>query len=84
MHYFYRKSNWGHGICPLYRGCLPFGESIIRGFIVLLRFSHAMILSTGVKIAMTEPLFSVCNHQYYIIIVCSPAFHIVASLMFIT
>ena len=32
MYYFYRKSNWGHGICPLYRGCPPFGESVIRGF----------------------------------------------------
>ena len=25
----------GHGICPLYRGCLPFGESV-RGFTVTL------------------------------------------------
>ena len=24
----------GHEICPLYRGCPPFGESIIRGFTV--------------------------------------------------
>ena len=28
MHYFYRKSNRGHGGCP------PFGESVIRGFTV--------------------------------------------------
>ena len=35
MYYFYRKSNRGHGICPLYRGCLPFGESVIRGFTLL-------------------------------------------------
>ena len=35
MYYFYRKSNRGHGICPLYRGCPPFGESVIRGFTVL-------------------------------------------------
>ena len=35
MYYFYGKSNWGHGICPLYRGCPPFGESVIRGFTVL-------------------------------------------------
>ena len=35
MYYFYRKSNRGHGICLLYRGCPPFGESIIRGFTVL-------------------------------------------------
>ena len=28
------KSNRGHGICPLYRGCPPLGESIIRGFTV--------------------------------------------------
>ena len=34
MYYFYRKSNRGHGICPLYRGCPPFGESVIRGFTV--------------------------------------------------
>ena len=34
MYYFYRKSNQGHGICPLYRGCPPFGESVIRGFTV--------------------------------------------------
>ena len=32
MYYFYRKSNRGHGICLLYRGCPPFGESVIRGF----------------------------------------------------
>ena len=35
MYYFYRKSNRGHGICPLYRGCPLFGESVIRGFTVL-------------------------------------------------
>ena len=34
MYYFYRKSNRGHGICLLYKGCLPFGKSIIRGFTV--------------------------------------------------
>ena len=34
MYYFYRNSNWGHWICPLYRGCPPLGESIIRGFSV--------------------------------------------------
>ena len=33
--YFYGKSNRGHGICPLYRGCPPLGESVIRGFTVL-------------------------------------------------
>ena len=26
MYYFYRKSNWGHGICPLHRGG-PLSES---------------------------------------------------------
>ena len=26
MYYFYTKSNQGHEICPLYRGCPPFGE----------------------------------------------------------
>ena len=34
MYYFYGKSNRGHGICPLYRGCPPLGESVIRGFTV--------------------------------------------------
>ena len=32
--YFYGKSNWGHGICPLYRGCPPLRESVIRVFTV--------------------------------------------------
>ena len=36
MYCFNRKSNWGHGICPLYRGCPPFGESVTRGFSVLI------------------------------------------------
>lgn len=35
MYYFYRKSNWRHKFCPLYRGCLPFGESVARYFTVL-------------------------------------------------
>ena len=35
MYSFYRKSDRGHGICPMYRGCLPFRESVIRGFTVL-------------------------------------------------
>ena len=35
MYYFYRKSNQGHGICPLYRGGPLFGESAIRGFTVI-------------------------------------------------
>ena len=35
MYYFYRKSNRGHRICPLYRGGPLFGESAIRGFTVL-------------------------------------------------
>ena len=34
MYYFYGKSNRGHGICPLYRSCPLFGESVIRGFTV--------------------------------------------------
>ena len=38
MYYFYGKSNQGHGICPLYRGCLPLGESVIRGFTVVLHY----------------------------------------------
>ena len=35
MYYFYGKSNRGHEICPLYRGCPPLGESVIRGFTVM-------------------------------------------------
>ena len=35
MYYFYRKSNRGHEICLLYRGCPPFGESVIRGILLL-------------------------------------------------
>ena len=34
MYCFYGKSNRGHGICPLYRSCPPFGESVIRGFTI--------------------------------------------------
>ena len=34
MYCFYGKSNRGHRICPLYRGCPPFGEPVIRGFTV--------------------------------------------------
>ena len=34
MYYFYGKSNRGHGHYALYRGCPPFGESVIRGFTV--------------------------------------------------
>ena len=40
MYYFYRKSNRGHGFCPLYRGCPPFKESVIRGFTVVLRVAQ--------------------------------------------
>ena len=36
MYYFYRKSNRGHGICPLYRGRPLLGESTIRGFTVVM------------------------------------------------
>ena len=35
MYYFCGKSNRGRGICLLYRGCLPLGESVIRGFTVV-------------------------------------------------
>ena len=34
MYCCYGKSNRGHGICPLYRGCPLFEESVIRGFTV--------------------------------------------------
>ena len=36
MHYIYGKINRGHGICPLYRGCPLLGESVIRGFTVVI------------------------------------------------
>ena len=36
MYYFYRKSNRGHEICPLYRGCLLLRESAIRGFTAIM------------------------------------------------
>ena len=32
---FYGKINQGQVICPLYRGCLLLGESVIRGFTVV-------------------------------------------------
>ena len=36
MYYLYGKINRGHGICPLYGGCPLLGESVIRGFTVIL------------------------------------------------
>ena len=30
MYYFYRKSNQGHGICPLYRGCPPLESPLLE------------------------------------------------------
>ena len=48
MNYFYRKSNRGHGICPLYRGCPPFGESVIRGFTVyIILFCHGIEIASS-------------------------------------
>ena len=47
MYYFYRKSNRGHGICPLYRGCPPFGESVIRGFTVVHDDSRLSLIWMG-------------------------------------
>ena len=35
--------NRGHGICPLYRGCPPLGESVIRGFTVV-RYSPFLLM----------------------------------------
>ena len=46
MYYFYTKSNQGHGFCPLYRGCPPFGESVIRGFTV----QHKPMIGPGDKV----------------------------------
>ena len=46
MYYFYRKSNRGHEICPLYRGCLPFGESV-RGFTVILLSDSQLLEAPG-------------------------------------
>ena len=34
MYYFYRKSNLGHKICPLYRGGPLFRGFAIQGFTV--------------------------------------------------
>ena len=36
MYYLYGKINWGHRICPLYRGCPLFGVSANRGFTVVI------------------------------------------------
>ena len=44
MYYFYRKSNRGHEICPLYRGCLPFRGSVIRGFTVIIIIMYFVVL----------------------------------------
>ena len=50
-YYFYRESNWGHGICPLYRDCPPFGKSVIRGFIVYIYYiNHCTISIHGTHI----------------------------------
>ena len=35
MYYLYGKINRGHGICPLYGGSPLLGESVNRGFTVL-------------------------------------------------
>lgn len=35
MCHLYRKSNWCHGACPLYRGFLSFKESINGGSTVV-------------------------------------------------
>ena len=60
MYYFYRKSNRGHGICPLYRGCPPFRESIIRGFTV--------VVVCMVSVLYLIHLFSVCISE---IVICA-------------
>ena len=72
MYNFYRKSNWGHGICLLYRGCLPFGESVIRGITVGIAQQRVDITcSRNIDCWVREPiavLFSMrvmhydCNH----------------------
>ena len=35
MDYFYDRVNWGHVVCPLYRGCTYLEVSIIGGSTVL-------------------------------------------------
>ena len=62
MHYFYRKSNRGHEICPLYRGCPPFGESVIRGFTVrgseLHKYSVAVLILHQIEYARYDLVIS--------------------------
>ena len=36
MYYLFGKINRGHGIWPLFGGCPLLGESVIRGFTVLM------------------------------------------------
>ena len=38
MYYFNGKLNRGHMVCPLYRGCLYLGESLIKDFTVYLQY----------------------------------------------
>ncbi len=60
MYYFYGKSNRGHGICPLYRGCPLLGESVIRSFTVVYSeiFEHTLILfKVQVKLLATTVKF---------------------------
>ena len=55
MYYFYGKSNRGHGICLLYRGCPPFGESVIRGFTV---YVHVQYIIGSIQCAIALDLSS--------------------------
>ena len=51
MYYFYRKSNRGHRICLLYRGCPPFGESVIRGFTV---YQYCKVGNSGEMLSLVN------------------------------
>ena len=58
MYYFYRKSNQGHGFCPLYGGCLPFGESVIRDFTVVAWSYYCYSISKHAGVGYLEHLLS--------------------------
>ena len=58
MYCFYGKSNRGYGICPLYRGCPPFGESVIRSLPTeQILFLCAVVMSVRLS---PSGVYSVC------------------------
>ena len=63
MYYFYSSSNRGHGNCPLYRGCPPFGGYFIRGVTVEFWLSDRTILTVSLYTAMSH--FVILNDYMY-------------------